>query len=63
MVNVAVGGDMFSNVWHNHPYAKPWVKDDPNQMMQFWNARHLWHPTWQGDSACLRIDSVRIQQY
>nr|AIY63535.1 endo-1,3-beta-D-glucanase isoform 1 [Lambis sp. AAB-2014] len=64
IMNVHVAGNPFeNNNWHNHPYERPWDPTSPDQMMQFWNARHLWEPTWHGETAAMQIRSVKMQQY
>ncbi|KAK7480915.1 hypothetical protein BaRGS_00027826 [Batillaria attramentaria] len=63
ILNVAVGGDFFWDGYVNHPYPKPWHHDDPNQMMEFWNARNKWLPTWHGEDVAMKIRSVKMQQY
>ena len=64
IMNVHVAGNPFeNNNWHNHPYERPWDPTSHNQMMEFWNARHLWEPTWQGESAAMQVRSVKMMQY
>ena len=45
IMNVAVGG---TNGWFKDGVSgKPWVDQSPTAKKDFWNARDVWHPTWQ----------------
>ncbi|XP_050668491.1 beta-1,3-glucan-binding protein-like [Leptidea sinapis] len=47
---------------HEFPDAarKPWHNRGSKAMLQFWEARDQWYPTWFPDTSALRIDSVRV---
>ncbi|KPI97192.1 Beta-1,3-glucan-binding protein [Papilio xuthus] len=38
---------------------KPWKNSSNKAMLEFWNARHLWYPTWTLESV-LSVDYIRI---
>ncbi|KAK3086106.1 hypothetical protein FSP39_013654 [Pinctada imbricata] len=63
-MNVAVGGTngFFPDGVQNGGYSKPWSNNDPKAPEKFWAARHLWHPTWEGDKAAMKVRAVRIYQ-
>ncbi|KAK7096009.1 hypothetical protein V1264_005357 [Littorina saxatilis] len=65
ILNVAVGGDFFWDGVTNKPYAKPWSMKEPtrDQMIKFWNTKHLWYPTWHGEEVALKIKYVKMWQY
>lgn len=39
---------------------KPWVNKATKAMLNFWNAKQSWFPTWYDDSSSLQIDYVRV---
>jgi len=41
---------------------KPWTNTNPNAIDQFWSAVNTWYATWQGESAALQIDWVKVWQ-
>jgi len=65
ILNVAVGGNWFWQQMINEPYLQPWndTASKEDQYVQFWNARHLWQPTWHGDNVAMRVKSVKLTQY
>jgi len=67
LLNVAVGGTngYFPDNWINRPYPKPWGNPTDTAFRDFWNARNLWHPTWNpnvqnGEDAAMKIDSIKV---
>jgi len=64
ILNVAVGGAFFNHGMVNHPYEQPWHDGWAHdaQMREFWEARHLWQPTWHGEEACMKVRSVKMDQ-
>nr|AIY63536.1 endo-1,3-beta-D-glucanase isoform 2 [Lambis sp. AAB-2014] len=63
ILNVAVGDGFFWDGLIYSPYDRPWTSGASNDFRQFWNARHLWEPTWHGDDVAMRVRSVKMQQY
>ncbi|CAK1544887.1 unnamed protein product [Leptosia nina] len=47
---------------HEFPDAhnKPWKNRSAKAMLQFWQNRDEWFPTWFADTSPLRVDSVRV---
>ncbi|XP_038223248.1 beta-1,3-glucan-binding protein-like [Zerene cesonia] len=39
---------------------KPWRNRSTRAMLQFWQSRDQWFPTWFADTSALRVDSVRV---
>jgi len=67
LLNVAVGGTngFFPDNWINQPYPKPWGNPTETAFRDFWNARGLWHPTWNpttnnGEDAAMAIEYIRV---
>ena len=65
ILNVAVGGGWFWEGMVNAAYPQPWKSNSTKaeQFTDFWNARHLWEPTWHGENVAMRVRSVRMEQY
>ena len=65
MLNVAVGGTtgFFSDEWTNANGAKPWSNESPQAMLDFWNARGDWEPTWVGNDIAMAVDYIRVWGY
>ncbi|XP_059163529.1 beta-1,3-glucan-binding protein-like [Physella acuta] len=60
--NVAVGGtNGFFPDNANWGVRKPWANNSPQAAQDFWNGRHDWQPTWQGDQAAMQIDWVEFR--
>jgi len=60
ILNLAAGG---TNGYFPEGYGKPWSNSDPNAINSFWNSRGTWYPTWVGEEAALRIDSIKVWQF
>ena len=62
VLNVAVGGNFFSENCINQGYNKPWAQTDSNQMKKFWNAKNSWLPTWNAgtDDNAMQVDYIRV---
>jgi len=61
ILNVASGG---TNGYFPDGYGgKPWTNTDPNAVNSFWNAHNTWYSTWVGESAALRVDSIKVWQF
>ena len=63
ILNLAVGGSYFSDWYVNYPGGKPWVKDSPTAITDFWNGREKWLPTWnynKTDDSHFQIDYVKV---
>ncbi|XP_038048503.1 beta-1,3-glucan-binding protein-like [Patiria miniata] len=66
ILNVAVGGtNYFSDNLVNTAYDKPWLNSSPTALLDFWNAKDQWYPTWnptvnKGEDAAMQIKSVRV---
>ncbi|CAG4946609.1 unnamed protein product [Parnassius apollo] len=39
---------------------KPWKNTSNKAMLEFWNARDKWYPSWRKDDSALVVDYVRI---
>lgn len=65
-MNVAVGGTngYFPDNAVNQGGAapKPWSNGQANAMQSFWAGESVWYPTWQGDSAAMQVDYIRVYQ-
>lgn len=68
-LNLAVGGaSNFLDEWTNKPHSKPWKNGDTTAMLDFYNAKAEWLPTWQrdvndGEEAALQVRAVRVWAY
>lgn len=62
IMNLAVGGTngFFPDDWTNAGYPKPWINESPTAFRDFWNARDLWLPTWDGDDTALKVNYIRV---
>lgn len=40
--------------------AKPWKNRDPKAMLNFWNDKDKWLPTWSGDASILQVEHVKV---
>lgn len=40
--------------------GKPWSDQGQHAVNDFWNARNSWLPTWNGEAAALKIDSIKV---
>jgi len=59
ILNVAVGG---TNGWFADGVAgKPWVDQSTTAMLNFWQARDQWYPTWEKGSQMI-VKSVKMYQ-
>ncbi|TNV77979.1 hypothetical protein FGO68_gene3752 [Halteria grandinella] len=58
VMNLAVGGT--GNYFPDGQGGKPWANGDPHAPNAFYNAKGQWYPTWKGEDAALKIDSVRV---
>ncbi|XP_048253234.1 beta-1,3-glucan-binding protein-like [Haliotis rufescens] len=65
ILNVAVGSSRgwFQDSWINTAHGKPWRDGSPTAMMDFWNHKGQWQPTWHGDDVAMKIKSVKLIQY
>jgi hypothetical protein len=63
ILNVAVGGNFFTDGWYNSPHPKPWNKSSPHPMQDFWEHRDWWLPTWDEEDISLKVDYVRVYCY
>ncbi|XP_075978715.1 beta-1,3-glucan-binding protein 1-like [Anticarsia gemmatalis] len=52
------------NVGGVHEFAdsstKPWTNQASKAMLNFWNAKEQWFPTWFEDTSSMQIDYVRV---
>ena len=63
VMNLAVGGtNKYFHDNFSHEPSKPWDNDSKHgkAMADFWQARDEWLPTWNGNSAALKVDYVRV---
>ncbi|XP_073946827.1 beta-1,3-glucan-binding protein 1-like isoform X2 [Choristoneura fumiferana] len=44
----------------NDTSSKPWKNFSNKGMLNFWNARDQWFPTWYDDTSALQVDYVRV---
>lgn len=63
ILNVAVGGNFFTDGWYNSPHPKPWNRSSPHPMRDFWEHRDWWLPTWDEEDISLKVDYVRVYCY
>ncbi|XP_033610649.1 beta-1,3-glucan-binding protein [Cryptotermes secundus] len=63
ILNVAVGGNFFTDGWYNSPHPKPWNRSSPHPMQDFWEHRDWWLPTWDEEDISLKVDYVRVYCY
>jgi beta-glucanase (GH16 family) len=75
ILNVAVGGTngffydgaCFTPESTGQRYCsgdKPWRNDSPRAMLDFWNGRNSWLPTWgEGDKRGMTVKSVKAYKY
>ncbi|KAJ3003955.1 hypothetical protein HKX48_001492 [Thoreauomyces humboldtii] len=57
IMNVAVGG---TNSYFPDDPSKPWTNTSPHAALDFWNAKDEWYPTWNGEGAAMKVDSVNV---
>ncbi|CAM9134796.1 unnamed protein product [Lampetra fluviatilis] len=68
-LNLAVGGaSNFLDEWTNKPHPKPWKNSATTAMLDFYNAKAEWFPTWKrgvndGEEAALQVRAVRVWAY
>jgi hypothetical protein len=63
IMNLAVGGvGYFVDSFKNEGATKPWSNTSPTAMLDFWNGRPGWLPTWKPgtDDSHLQVDYVRV---
>ena len=59
LINLAVGG--VSGYFPDNVGNKPWSDGSGNAVNGFWDSRSSqWGPTWDGEAAALKIDSVKV---
>ena len=58
LINLAVGG--VNGYFPDNVGNKPWSDSSPNAVNEFWDQRSQWQPTWDGEGAALKIDSVKV---
>ena len=59
IMNLAVGG--VSGYFPNNVGNKPWSDFSPHAVNRFWDQRSSqWGPTWDGEGAALKVDSVKV---
>lgn len=56
--NVAAGGT--NGYFPDGQGGKPWADGDSHSVNAFWNAKGQWYPTWVGEDAAMKIDSVKV---
>lgn len=59
-MNVAVGGNFFSDNCKNTPYEKPWKQNSRTPMRNFWDKKSEWYPTWINSS--MQVDYIRVYE-
>ncbi|XP_034239467.1 beta-1,3-glucan-binding protein 1-like isoform X3 [Thrips palmi] len=60
-LGLAVGGiHAFPDGCRSGNHDKPWKNTAAKAMLSFWNAREVWHSTWNGQQAELLVESVRV---
>ena len=63
ILNVAVGGNYFTDKMINYPGEKPWKNDSPTAMADFWKGRQQWLHTWnynKMEDTHYKIEYVKI---
>jgi len=60
ILNVAVGG--VNGYFPEGMGGKPWSNSEEHAVNSFWNAKGQWYPTWQGESAAMQVDWVKMWQ-
>ena len=62
VINVAVGGvsAYFGEHLRNEKGEKPWNNTSGKSAHEFWQAKDVWFPTWEGNNGTLQVDYVRI---
>ncbi|KAG8233977.1 hypothetical protein J437_LFUL014496, partial [Ladona fulva] len=60
VLNVAVGGRFFPDGMKNYPYPKPWNWTSTHPMMDFWERRNWWLPTWDPIESSMWVDYIRV---
>ena len=58
IINLAVGG--VSGFFPDGMGNKPWSDTSPHAVNGFWDQYDQWGPTWDGEGAALKIDSVKV---
>lgn len=56
ILNLAVGG---TNSYFPDGFGKPWSNTDSHSVNQFYNSKDQWYPTWNGEDAALKVDSIK----
>ncbi|XP_026479841.1 beta-1,3-glucan-binding protein [Ctenocephalides felis] len=60
-VNLIVGlGAGGINDFPDGTPSKPWVNRDPKNVLEFWQNRDFWLPSWQNHQGQLQVDYIRI---
>ena len=60
-LNLAVGGT--NGYFPDGVGNKPWSDTDSRSINSFYNNRGAWIPTWQGEGAALKIDSIKVWKF
>jgi beta-glucanase (GH16 family) len=62
LINTAIGGDFFPEDAGNGNGRKPWSQNSANPMLDFWNGRNQWLPSWKmnTDESHFLVDYVRV---
>ncbi|KAI8790504.1 beta-1,3-glucan-binding protein [Biomphalaria glabrata] len=64
VLGIAIGGTdgYFPDGNHYGNVTKPWHNNySPHPMLDFWNAKNSWLPTWHGENAALVVDYVEFK--
>ncbi|KAK6982677.1 beta-1 3-glucan-binding protein [Biomphalaria glabrata] len=64
ILSLAIGGTdgYFPDGNHYGNVTKPWHNNySPHPMLDFWNAKNSWLPTWHGENAALVVDYVEFK--
>lgn len=60
-LGISAGGVRdFPDNCNNNGRLKPWINFEVKATAKFWQDRVHWLPTWNGEDATLRVDSVKV---
>ena len=61
-LNLAVGGDYFSDDCINADHPKPWNFFSSTPALDFWISKDDWYPTWSRnfDDSVMKVDYIRV---
>jgi len=58
---LAVGGT--NHYFPDGEGNKPYSDSDPKSVNSFYDKKDQWYPTWKGEDAALKVDSIKVWSF